>query len=70
MEKAKKGGEDSAYNGHKKRKSIRIHACVSCEVFPLTTQITSGIEHDSQQFTEVMEYIKVKSSRRPGTRPL
>ena len=65
-----KKGEDSAYNGHKKRKGVKIHACVSCEGFPLTIQISSGTEHDSQHFIEVLEDIKVKSRKRPITRPL
>jgi transposase len=65
-----KRGEDSAYNGHNRRKGIKIHACVSCEGFPLTIQISSGTEHDSQHFIEVLEDIKVKSRRRPRTRPV
>ncbi|WP_321420846.1 transposase [uncultured Methanomethylovorans sp.] len=47
-----------------------MHACVSCEGFPLTIQISSGKEHDRQHFIEVMEDIKVKTDGRPRTRPL
>ncbi|WP_406671459.1 transposase [Methanolobus sp. ZRKC4] len=46
-----------------------MHVCVSCEVFPLTIQIASGKEHDSQHFIEVMESIRVKTDGRLGTRP-
>jgi hypothetical protein len=49
---------------------MKIHACVSCEGFPLTIQISSGKEHDRQHFIEVMEDIKVKTSGRPRTRTL
>ncbi|MDN5310698.1 MAG: hypothetical protein PWP14_2092 [Methanolobus sp.] len=31
-----KKGQDSAYNGHKKRNGIKVHVCASCEGFPLT----------------------------------
>jgi hypothetical protein len=65
-----KRGENSAYNGHKRGNGIKIHACVSCEGFPLTIQISSGKEHDRQYSIEVMEDIKVKTSGRPRTRPL
>lgn len=68
--KQKKGRRFRAYNGHKRRKGVKVHACVSCEGFPLTIQISSGKEHDSQHFIEVLEDIKVKSSRRPRTRPI
>ncbi|MGB3907347.1 MAG: transposase [Methanomethylovorans sp.] len=47
-----------------------MHACVSCEGFPLTIQIASGKEHDSQHFIKIMESIQVKTERRPRTRPL
>jgi transposase len=43
---------------------------VSCEGFPLTIQIASGKAHDNQYFVQVMENIKVKTNRRPRTRPL
>ncbi|WP_406671483.1 transposase [Methanolobus sp. ZRKC4] len=46
-----------------------MHVCVSCEGFPLTIQIASGKEHDSQHFIEIMESIRVKTDGRPSTRP-
>ncbi|ADE35628.1 transposase [Methanohalophilus mahii] len=46
-----------------------IHVCVSCEGFPLTIQIALGKEHDRNHFVEVMENIKIKTDRRPRTRP-
>lgn len=39
-----KRGENSAYNSHKRRNEIKIHAFVSREGFPLTIQISSGKE--------------------------
>jgi transposase len=36
----------------------------------LIIQISSGTEHDSQHFIEVIEDIKIKTNRRPRTRPL
>jgi len=36
----------------------------------LTIQIASGKEHDRNHFVEVMKNIKVKTDRRPRTRPL
>jgi transposase len=36
----------------------------------LTIQIASGTEHDRNHFVEVMEDIKIKTDRRPRTRPL
>ncbi|MDP2218436.1 MAG: transposase [Methanolobus sp.] len=47
-----------------------MHTCVSCEGFPLTIQISYGTDHDREHFVEVMEDIKVKTNRRPRTRPL
>ncbi|WP_342626850.1 transposase [Methanosalsum zhilinae] len=66
----KKRGEPTAYNGHKKRNGIKIHACVTCDGFSLAIIILPGNEHDSKRFIEVMDSIKLKSSRRPRTRPL
>ncbi|WP_321417410.1 hypothetical protein [uncultured Methanomethylovorans sp.] len=37
------------------RKGIKIHACVSCDGFPLTIQIASGKEHYLQHFIEVIK---------------
>jgi len=36
----------------------------------LTIQIASGKAHDDQYFIQVMDHIKVKTDRRPRTRPL
>jgi transposase len=36
----------------------------------LTIQIASGKAHDRHRFVDVMEDIKIKTSRRPRTRPL
>lgn len=36
----------------------------------MTIQIASGKEHDRNHFVKVMENIKVKTQRRPRTRPL
>jgi hypothetical protein len=36
----------------------------------LTIQIASGKEHDRNYFVEVMENIKIKTDRRPRTRPV
>ena len=35
----------------------------------MTIQISPGAEHDRKHFVKVMESIKVKTSRRPRTRP-
>ncbi|WP_370574520.1 hypothetical protein [Methanomethylovorans sp.] len=35
-----------------------MHACVSCEGFPLTIQINSGEGYDIQHFIEVIENIQ------------
>ncbi|WP_319506284.1 transposase [uncultured Methanolobus sp.] len=43
---------------------------MSCEGFPLKILIASGKAHDDQYFVHVMENIKVKTDRRPRTRPL
>jgi hypothetical protein len=45
-----KKGENTAYNGHKKRNGIKIHVCASCEGFPLTIQVSNGAEHDRKLF--------------------
>jgi hypothetical protein len=37
---------------------------------PLTIQISSEKEHGRQHFIEVIEDTRVKTSGRPGTRPL
>ncbi|WP_292465087.1 hypothetical protein [Methanolobus sp.] len=42
-----------------------MHACVSCEGFPLTLQIFSGKDYDNQHFFEDMEDIKIKTPGRP-----
>nr|WP_245527578.1 transposase [Methanosalsum zhilinae] len=47
-----------------------MHACVTCDGFSLAIIILPGNEHDSKRFIEVMDSIKLKSSRRPRTRPL
>jgi hypothetical protein len=64
-----KKGKDSVYSGHKKRKGVKVHTCISCEGFPLATQVSTGAEHDMKHFIEVMENIKTKTSRRLRTRP-
>ncbi len=36
----------------------------------MTIQIASGKEHDRNHFVEVMENIKIKTNKKPRTRPL
>ena len=64
-----KGGEDAAYNGHKKRRGVKVHAAVSAEGLPLSLVIGAGNEHDSRRFTDVLEGIRIRTSGRPRTRP-
>lgn len=54
----KKKGEGTAYNGYKKRKGIKIHACVTSHGFPVAIIVSPGNEHDSKRFVEVMEQNK------------
>jgi len=43
---------------------------VTSQGFPLSIIISPGNEHDSKRFVEVMEKIRIKTERRPKTRPL
>ncbi|MCD4737348.1 MAG: transposase [Bacteroidales bacterium] len=48
---------------------MKIHACVTCEGFPLSITISPGNEYDSKRFIEVMETTKIETGRRPRTKP-
>nr|WP_292471380.1 transposase [Methanolobus sp.] len=47
-----------------------MHACVTSQRFPLKIIISPENEHDSKRFIEVIQSIKIKTQRRPTTRPL
>lgn len=64
-----KKGEGTVYNGHKKKKGIKIHACATCDGFPLSIIISPRNEHDSKRFVEVLKNIRIKTGRRSRTRP-
>ena len=66
----KKGGESARYNGHNRRKGVKVHAAVSSSSFPLAMIIGSGNEHDSRRFEQVVSSVRINIGRgRPKNRP-
>lgn len=71
LNRFKKGGECSSYNGHKRRKGVKVHVSVSTEGLPLSIVLSPGNEHDSKRFIEVLDGIRIgKDIGRPRSRPM
>ena len=71
LNRFKKGGEFSSYNGHKKRKGVKVHVSVSTEGLPLSIVLSPGNEHDSKRFVEVLDGIRIRNDiGRPRSRPI
>lgn len=57
------------YDGHKKIKGSKIHACVTPDALPVSIAIGPANEHDSRKLIPLMEDIHIKTGRRPRQRP-
>ncbi|WP_083810150.1 transposase [Methanohalobium evestigatum] len=57
------------YHVYKKRKGIKLHACITNDGFLVGLIILQGVEYNSKKFFELIESIKINTRSRPRTRP-
>ena len=57
------------YDGHKKVKGSKIHACVTSNALPLSIDVGRANEHDSRKLIPLMGDISIETGGRPRSRP-
>lgn len=66
---AKKGGQGVGFDGRKRIKCSKIHATITPISLPVAIDHGPGDEHESRRLFPLLMSIRIRSTRRPRTRP-